>query len=159
MSGSFQISADALGRIRLDGKRVTSAALPDNSHRVEAAVLMEVFHCERRDFRAAKAHLQPDCEDRAVAHSVQRVIRRRIEQQSCLVLQENKGGTVLAVNCRTLDFRDRIFSTWSCRVRSLKRLQSAESLRLTLDGAAPSISRMMRSQAMTALWSTWRSPS
>ena len=41
----------------------------------------------------------------------------------------------------------------------LNRLDSAESRRRTVDGAARSVSRMARSQAITARWSAWCSAS
>ena len=44
MAGGFKISADALRDIRVDGKRVASATLPDDAQRVEAAVLMQIFY-------------------------------------------------------------------------------------------------------------------
>jgi hypothetical protein len=42
------------------------------------------------------------------------------------------------------------FGRWQCRTRCFIKLESAADLRRTVEGAAFSISRMMRSQAMTA---------
>ena len=55
--------------------------------------------------------------------------------------------------------RTGFFAAWPWRTRCLNRLDSADSRRRTVDGAACSVSRMMRSQAITARWSTWRSSS
>jgi hypothetical protein len=57
VAGGIQIRPDALRGVRVDGERVASATFPDDAQRVEAPVLMQVFDLERRDFRAAKAHL------------------------------------------------------------------------------------------------------
>jgi hypothetical protein len=51
------------------------------------------------------------------------------------------------------------FIAWPWRTRCLNRLDSADRRRRMVEGAAPSISRIWRSQAMTARWSTWRSSS
>jgi len=80
MARRFQVGSDALGDIRVDGESVASAAFSDDAQRVEAAVLVKIFHGECGDFRAAESNLQAHGENRAVAQAFDRVFRRGVEQ-------------------------------------------------------------------------------
>ena len=79
MAGGIEIGADALRDIRVDGKRVAAAAFPNDAQAIEAAVLVQVFHRKRGDFRAAEAHLQAHRENRPIAQPLNGVFRRRVK--------------------------------------------------------------------------------
>ena len=66
------------------------SAFAHDAQRIEAPVLVQVFHRKRGDFRAAEAHLQAHRENRPVAESFNRVFRRGVEQLARVRLGEGE---------------------------------------------------------------------
>jgi hypothetical protein len=108
LAGGIEIGADALRNIWVDGKRVASAAFSDDAQRVESPVLMQVFHAERCNFRAAEAHLQAYREDRTGAQPLNGVFRRGVEQSGRIRLGKGERRSFPPVNRRAFHVGDRI---------------------------------------------------
>ena len=58
MAGRFEIGADTLRDIGMDGERVAPAAFAHDAQAVEATILMQIFNRESGDFRAPQAYLR-----------------------------------------------------------------------------------------------------
>jgi hypothetical protein len=104
-----------------------------------AAVLMQVFHDQRRDFGAAESHLQAHRQNGPVAQALHRVFSSGLSSSFAASALENASVDAFpAVDGGALDFRNRILLGMPWRTRCLNRLESAASLRRTVD-AAPSV--------------------
>ena len=96
-----------------------------HAQRIEAPVLMKIANIQRRDFRAAKSHLQSNRQNGAVAQDRQACRRRRVEKIPGLRFRERGGAALDAIDRRPLNIDDGIAATTPCRTRCLNRLDSA----------------------------------
>ena len=96
MAGCAQILANSLGHLRVNRHRFAFAPLAIDPYRIEAAVLMQISHLERRDFGSAKPNLQSNGQDRSVPQSLNCVRRRRIEQSAEPALRKMPASSPVA---------------------------------------------------------------
>ena len=137
----------ACGLIAID---FAASALAHDAQGVKAPVLVEVADIERRDLRAAKSGLQANGEKSAVAQAGDGVRRRRVEKLAGLGLREGERRAFLAVDGGRCTSTTGLRVAAPCRTRCLNKLERAARRRRTVEGAACSCSRMMRSHAITA---------
>jgi len=69
---------------------------------------VQIADRERRDLGAAQPDLQSDRQDRPVAQSGDRVLRRRVEHLTCLRFREGERRAFVAIDRRPLDLADRV---------------------------------------------------
>jgi hypothetical protein len=100
---------------------------------------VQIADRECGDLGATQAHLQADREDCAIAQPGDSILTRHVEQFSRLRFREGERRAFIAIDCRPLDLTDRV-------ARGV----------IVPDQVLVSVSRMKRSQAITALWSAWR---
>ena len=162
VAGGVQVGAQPRRGLRVDRERVAPAALADDAQRIEAAVLVQIPDLERGDLGAAQPDLQADGQDGAVAQAgSERVLPAGGRSSSLRACALEKAAVVPSSRLmagRSIS-RTGFLAAWPCRTRCLNRLDSADRRRRMVDGAACSVSRMCRSQAITARWSAWRSSS
>ena len=150
VAGALEIGADALGGLRVDGERITPAALAGDAQRIEAPVLVKIADIQGGDLGATESDLQADRENGAVAQAGERVVRRRVENFPGLRFRERRRAALVAVDGRPLNVDDGFRVAAPCLTRCLNRLDRAARRRRTVEAAAPSCSRCIRSQAMMA---------
>ena len=84
------------------------SALAQYAQRIEAPVLVQIADLERGDLRAPESDLQADGEDRAIAQSGDRVLRRCVEQFARLRFRKGEGRAFVAIDRRPFDLADRV---------------------------------------------------
>jgi hypothetical protein len=108
MAGERYIFLDQLLCRHMHGNEADLAALAMHPEMHHASTAVQVAQAQPAEFLAADAVIEQGGEDGAIAHTLERVLGRRIEQLAGLGIAERRGRAFVSIGGRAFDTVDRI---------------------------------------------------